>query len=105
MLSVFCSPSRYTQGRHATEKLGQEMSGLGLPGPILIVAGRSAKSLLTGIWRTTLGEAGYTYKVHDFAGECSHTEIARIVAAAQGAGTIVGAGGGKVLDAARAAAA
>ena len=107
MLSDFCSPGRYTQGRNATEKLGAEMSGLGLPGPVLIVAGRSAKSLLEGVWRMTLGDAGYAYSVHDFAGECSHAEIARIVASAQAAQaeTIVGAGGGKVLDAARAAAA
>ena len=107
MLSVFCSPGRYTQGRNATEKLGAEMSGLGLPGPVLIVAGRSAKSLLESVWRIALGDAGYSYSVHDFAGECSHAEIARIVASAQAAqaGTIVGAGGGKVLDAARAAAA
>ncbi len=107
MLSVFCSPSRYTQGRGATEKLGEEMSALGLPGPVLIVAGRSAKSLLAGVWRRALGDSGYTHAVHDFLGECSHAEIARIVTAARagGAATIVGAGGGKVLDAARAAAA
>ena len=107
MLSVFCSPGRYTQGRHATAQLGEEMSRLGLPGPLLIVAGRSAKSLLTGVWRVTLGDSGYTYAVHDFSGECSHAEIARIVASAHTvkAATIVGAGGGKVLDAARAAAA
>jgi hypothetical protein len=30
MLSVFCSPSRYTQGRNATAALGQEMTALGL---------------------------------------------------------------------------
>lgn len=107
MLSVFCSPSRYTQGRGATAQLGAEMKVLGLPGPVLIVAGRSARELLTGVWRTSLGEAGYHFSVHPFGGECSHAEIARIVDAARalGAATIVGAGGGKVLDASRAAAA
>lgn len=107
MLSVFCSPARYTQGRGATTALGAEMAGLGLPGPVLIVAGRSAKTLLETVWRQTLGDSGYSYTVHDFGGECSHTEIANIVGAgrAAGAATIIGAGGGKVLDAARAAAA
>jgi len=107
MLSVFCSPCRYTQGRGATAQLGAEMKGLGLDGPVLIVAGRAAKSLLSEVWQTSLDEAGYAYSVHDFGGECSHTEIGRIVGAAQGGktATIVGAGGGKVLDAARAAAA
>ena len=106
MLSVFCSPSRYTQGRHATAKLGEEMAGLALPGPVLIVAGRSARALLEIVWLTALGDSGYAYVIHDFCGECSHAEIARIVAAAKTAkaATIIGAGGGKVLDAARAAA-
>ena len=33
MLSIFCSPSRYTQGRGATAALGREMAALGLAGP------------------------------------------------------------------------
>src|SRR6266851_3764779 len=107
MLSVFCSPCRYTQGRNATESLGKEMSALGLPGPVLIVAGKSARRLLETTWRQTLGDSGYTYAVHDFGGECSLAEIDRIVGAARlhQAATVVGAGGGKVLDAARGAAA
>ena len=107
MISVFSSPSRYTQGPNATAVLGQEMKALGLEGPVLIVAGRSARKLLGGVWPTALGDAGYTHAVHDFGGECSHAEIARIVASARhhNARTIAGAGGGKVLDAARAAAA
>jgi glycerol dehydrogenase len=45
--------------------------------------------------------------VHDFGGECRRDEVAAIVGAAQAlkARVIVGAGGGKVLDAARAGAA
>lgn len=107
MLSVFCSPCRYTQGRGATGQLGVEMSRLGLPGPVLIVAGRSARRLLDDVWRLALSGSGYAYAVHGFGGECSWAEINRIAAAAreQGARTIVGAGGGKVLDAARAVAA
>ena len=42
MLTVFCSPSRYTQGSNATLSLGKEMATLGLAGPALIVAGKSA---------------------------------------------------------------
>jgi glycerol dehydrogenase len=63
--------------------------------------------LLHDTWRTSLSDAGFTWSLHDFGGECSHAEIARIVEAARHvrAGVIVGAGGGKVLDASRAAAA
>jgi glycerol dehydrogenase len=107
MISVFSSPSRYTQGPNATAVLGQEMKALGLEGPVLIVSGRSARKLLNDVWPVTLGDAGYAYAIHDFGGECSHSEIARIVESARhhNARTIAGAGGGKVLDASRAAAA
>jgi glycerol dehydrogenase len=107
MLSVFCSPTRYTQGRDATKSLGEEMARLGLPSPVLIVAGKSAQRLLAGIWTATFGDSRIAYAIHPFGGECSHAEVARIVAAARhhASATIVGAGGGKVLDAARAAAA
>lgn len=106
MNAVFCSPSRYTQGPDATRELGSEMTRLGLHGPALIVAGRSARAQLEGIWHKTLGEAGISFSIHPFAGECTRVEIALIVAAARAAkvSTIVGAGGGKALDAGRAAA-
>ena len=106
MLRVFCSPSRYTQGRNATAKLGEEIRNLGLEGPALIIAGRSAISLLSGVWETSLGDAGIAYTVFSFGGECSASEIERGDTAARtiGARIIVGAGGGKVLDTARAVA-
>ncbi len=107
MLSVFCSPSRYTQGKNATAALGREMAGLGLRGPALIVAGRSAVRLLSATWEQTFREADCRFAVHPFGGECSLAEIERVKQAArqQQARVIVGAGGGKVLDTARAAAA
>ena len=107
MLSIFCSPSRYTQGRNATAALGREMAGLGLEGPALVVAGRSALAQLTGVWTETFAEAHITHAVYRFGGECSLNEIARVRAAAaqHRARVIVGAGGGKVLDTARAVAA
>lgn len=104
MLSVFCAPSRYTQGRHATASLGSEVVNLGLRGPALIVAGASAIAQLSDTWNTALGDAGIAYSILPFSGECSSAEIRRgVVAAAElGARLIVGAGGGKVLDTARA---
>ena len=107
MLSVFCAPSRYTQGKNATESLGQEMATLGLTGPALIVAGRSAVALLSDVWAKALSDAGYAYEVLQFGGECSVAEIERMKAEArrQHARVIIGAGGGKALDTARAAAA
>jgi len=107
MLTVFTSPSRYTQGKGATAALGHEMTTLGLEGPVLIIAGKTVIGLLARTWQQSLDEAGLRHAVHRFGGECSLTEIERVKAAARElrARTIVGAGGGKVLDTARAAAA
>ncbi|NUR58073.1 MAG: glycerol dehydrogenase [Catenulispora sp.] len=106
MLSVFSSPGHYVQGRDATAALGPEMRRLGLAGPVLIVAAPSAERLLADTWRATFNDVGTDYGVHRFGGECSRAEIRRISEAARnaGAGVVVGAGGGKALDAARAAA-
>lgn len=107
MLKVFCAPARYTQGLHATDQLGSEMSNLGLDGPALIVAGRSAIRLLSEVWAKTFAEVGMRYEVFAFAGECTAAEIQRGCQAARDAAArvVVGAGGGKVLDTARAIAA
>ncbi|ABK16219.1 glycerol dehydrogenase [Syntrophobacter fumaroxidans] len=107
MFSVFSSPARYTQGLDATAILGAEMAGLGIEGPALIVAGGSALAQLSGTWRQTLGEVGCSYGIHRFGGECSLAEILRIRHAAEAlpARVVIGAGGGKALDAARASAA
>ena len=83
MLTVFCSPSRYTQGKNATLSLGREMAGLGLAGPALIVAGNTAISLLSDTWQRSLGEAAIAYQVCRFGGECSISEIERVKRHAQ----------------------
>ncbi|WP_136245589.1 glycerol dehydrogenase [Mycobacterium intracellulare] len=106
MLSVFCCPRRYTQGKNATAALGAEMTAIGLEGPALIVASRSVACLLGPTWRTSLAAENISYGVHRFNGECSIAEIEQVKAQALdlSARTIIGAGGGKVLDTARAVA-
>lgn len=107
MLSVFQSPARYTQGKHATARLGAELRKIGLGGPALILSSSSPARLLGDVWATSLGEVGIHYNVEMFRGECSPDEVERICKAAQGVGAavIIGAGGGKVLDTSRAVAA
>lgn len=104
MLKVFCAPARYTQGPHATRQLGPEIRNLGLNGPALIIAGRSAIRLLSETWAKTFADAGMTHEVFQFGGECTLAEIRRGCQAAQDAHAqvVIGAGGGKVLDTARA---
>ena len=103
MLSVFCSPLRYVQGAGAMRRLGAEMAAVGLEGPALIVAGATPIARLAPIWAVALDEVGIVHRVRLFGGESSRREIAAIVEEARSLGTktIVAAGGGKVLDAAR----
>jgi glycerol dehydrogenase len=107
MLSVFCAPLRYVQGAGAMRQLGAEMVAVGLEGPALIVAGATPIARLAPIWAAALDELGIDYRVRLFGGESSRREIVAIVEEARnlGARTIVAAGGGKVLDAGRSAAA
>lgn len=107
MLSVFCAPARYVQGKHATEQLGDQIKKLGFGGKALIIAGKHAPIYLSSAWQRTFSRAGIDYATCDFKGECSAEEIERIKELAQieRATIIIGAGGGKVLDTARAVAA
>ena len=107
MLSIFSSPGRYVQGPGATHTLGTELKGLGFEGPVVIVASNSAQKLLRHIWRDSLQSVGISYVIHSFSGECSAEEIAAIqrITVDSSSTVIIGAGGGKVIDAARAAAA
>ena len=83
------------------------MKKLGLVGTALIVASHSPARLLRDTWRRSLGAAGIEHVLCEFGGQCSTPEIQRAtrIAADAGATVIIGAGGGKVLDTARAVAA
>lgn len=107
MHKVFASPLRYTQGPGATRDLGNEMNGLGLHGPVCIIAGRSARDLLVPIWESMFAAEGRLFHVYPFGGECSRSEIAlgRAASESSGATVIMAAGGGKAIDTSRAIAA
>ncbi len=106
MLSVFCSPTRYVQGRDATASLGSEIEKLGLGKKACLVASRSALKLLSDTWKATLTAHNISYALTEFGGECSRAEIDRIksIATENKSELVIGAGGGKVLDTARAVA-
>lgn len=80
---------------------------MGISGPLLIVASGAPVRLLSDTWKSSLSEVGIDYRVEPFRGECSAQEVARLGKVAKGLGVqgILGAGGGKVLDAVRAVAA
>ncbi|WP_411871065.1 glycerol dehydrogenase [Vulcanococcus limneticus] len=105
-LTVFASPGRYVQGPGATQELGRELKRLGLAGPVLFVAGGTARRDLEPIWREVLPPQGLEPQVVRFNGECTVAEINRLVALGRSSAAcaVVGAGGGKASDTARAVA-
>lgn len=106
MVAIFCSPSRYVQGPAATAELGAQLVHLGLTRPALIIASQRAIDQLASVWEKTLTDAGITFAIHEFGGECSQQAIDSGVAAAHAAGAnvVIGVGGGKTLDTSRAVA-
>ncbi len=107
MQTVYASANRYVQGHGATERLAEEMAFIGLEGPLSILSGPTVRRLLEDTWQRVLGNAGIEYVLVPFSGECSRASISSAVQEITSAGSqvVLGAGGGKVLDTARAAAA
>ena len=105
-LAVFASPGRYVQGPGATHELARELKRLGLAGSVLFIAGGTAQRLLAPIWQAELPPLGLTPVIEAFGGECSEAEIVRLVDLANNHpfAAVVGAGGGKASDTARAVA-
>jgi glycerol dehydrogenase len=105
-LGVFGAPARYVQGPGATWELGRELQRLGFQGPVLFIAGGTAQRILAPIWQEQLPAVGLQPVIDAFGGECSESEIKRLVAMSDHHGfcAVVGAGGGKASDTARAVA-
>ena len=106
MLKIFCSPSRYVQGREATRQLAPELLRMGIGERALFIVGPTARAQTEPMWREGFQQAGLTFEIHPFGGQCSMAEIERGQRAAQtaNASCIIGVGGGKALDTARAVA-
>jgi glycerol dehydrogenase len=103
MITGTIFPGRYIQGVRAVERLGQELKRLG--GNAFMVADPFAADHIVPPIVEELGKQ-VTLQVERFGGECSVREIERLVGLARSHGSdlVVGIGGGKALDTAKAVA-
>lgn len=103
MITTSIFPGRYVQGANALSVLGEEVTRLGSK-PLLLVDPFVAKNMNDEIAAGLKDVPDFVVDV--FNGECCDPEIARIKTAVESAGTdvIVGVGGGKTLDTAKAVA-
>ena len=92
-------PGRYVQGAGALRSLREEVGRLGKKA--LVVLDRAVESVVAPYLQS--GE-GVTFVCNEFCGECCDAEIDRLVALAgkEKCDVIIGVGGGKALDTAKA---
>lgn len=102
MKMVFISPRKYIQGRGVMAEVGHYLSMLGKK-PILLWDG-VVKNLIGQTVLASVSGSGIEHLDVAFEGEATHAEADRIVTIArqQGADAIVGLGGGKTIDIAKA---
>ena len=104
MSKILISPSKYIQGPGEMKKLGTYASGLGKKALLLISKGgwkRSGEVIGKGF-----SETDCTFVADFFGGECCKTEINRLTEVVKNSGCdlVVGVGGGKIFDTAKAVA-
>lgn len=99
---VLVAPKKYVQGRGLLSSLGKYVEELGKDA--LVLADESVWGLVREKVEQSLGQAGVRLVEETFGGECSKREIERLrgVAEREGASVIVGVGGGKTMDTAKA---
>ncbi|TGY59883.1 glycerol dehydrogenase [Coriobacteriaceae bacterium] len=104
MAKIYNSPSKYIQGPDELANLGSYVTPLG--SKALVICSPSGKRRVGDKIAGGFETADATVVFEDFNGECSKGEVERIrgVVAGQGCDVVVGVGGGKVLDTAKAVA-
>ena len=105
MARVFISPSKYVQGPGELARLGDYTKAYGAHALVVISAGGLRR--FGDVVSKSLEDAGVACTYDNFNGECSQAEIDRLVEVLRGCGAdvVVGVGGGKIFDTAKAVAA
>lgn len=104
MARIFNSPSKYVQGPDALAELSRYVEPLG--SKLLAISSPSGIERIGDKVTAGFADSEADVVFDAFGGECSDTEIERLVgvARAEGCDVVAGIGGGKVLDTAKAVA-
>ena len=104
MANILISPSKYVQGAGELKKLGEYAEKYGKKALILITASgyKRCGSIVEAGFKISQAQIVFDY----FNGECSKNEINRLTAIVEkeGCDMVIGIGGGKILDTAKAVA-
>lgn len=102
MAKIMVSPGKYVQGKNVLDELGEHIGELG--DNILAVCDSFIRKKMSA--DIEQGLSGKQFSLVEFGGECSHSEIERLQKEArrEKSDVIAGFGGGKTLDAVKAAA-
>ncbi|SMC79875.1 glycerol dehydrogenase [Sporomusa malonica] len=104
MSKIMISPSRYVQGAGAIADIGKHVASLGAKA--LVLGGKRGIGAIENELSASFKEHDVEFVIEYFGGECSRPEIDRVVTVIKqnNVNVIVGVGGGKALDAAKAVA-
>lgn len=102
MAYIIKSPAKYIQGKGELANIGKHTSKLGTK--FFVICSENTKKRIGSILEESFRAAEHEVVFCGFNGECSKEEIFRImeIVKASGCDMIVGAGGGKVIDTAKA---
>ncbi|MGI6005596.1 MAG: glycerol dehydrogenase [Christensenellales bacterium] len=103
MARIIGAPLKYIQGRDELSNLHAHASALGEKGAY-VIASPTVEKKYAHLIRSSFEQTDFSVVLHRFSGECSQDEIDLIISdmAAYDADVVVGIGGGKVLDTAKA---